>query len=102
MLITSTPSGRDISWLYRLFVVRLRRQALCKFVVHGLLFGVGGELNMSKVNWDVSIGDAELASVSAEVKSKDNTDRREISRMQKDYDALLMKDTALRSIRMFT
>lgn len=50
----------------------------------------------------MSIGDAELASVSAEVKSKDNTDRREISRMQKDYDALLMKDTALRSIRMFT
>lgn len=49
-LITSTPSGRAISWLYSLSVVRLRRQALCRFEVHGLVFRVTGELNVSKLN----------------------------------------------------
>lgn len=50
MLITSTPSGRASSRLYRRFVVRQRRLALCKFEVHGLLLGVAGQLNMSKLN----------------------------------------------------
>lgn len=86
-LITSTPSGRASSWLYRRFVVRLRRLALCKFEVHGLHLGVAGELNTSKLNCDVSTGDVELASVSAEVKSEDKTEKKGISENFKDFDA---------------
>lgn len=50
----------------------------------------------------MSTGDVELAPASAEVKSNHNTDRREISRMPNNYDAVLMKDSALHSISMFT
>lgn len=68
-LMASTPSGRAISWLYSLSVVRLRRQALCRFEVHGLVFGVTGELNVSKVNWELFIGEAVVASLSVVVSS---------------------------------
>lgn len=86
-LITSTPSGKASSRLYRRFVVRLSRLALCKFEVHGLHLGVAGELNMSKLNCDVSTGDVELASVSAEVKSEDKTGKKENSKNVKDFEA---------------
>lgn len=86
MLITSTPSGKESSRLYRRLVVRLRRLALCKFEVHGLHLGVAGELNMSKLNCDVSTGDVELASVSAEFESEDKTEKKGNSKNFKDLD----------------
>lgn len=63
-LMTSTPSGRAISWLYRLCVVTLRRQALCRLEVQGLLFGGTGGLNMSKLNGELFAGEAVSASFS--------------------------------------
>lgn len=67
--MTSTPSGRAISWLYRLCVVRLRRQALCRLEVQGLLFGGTGGLNMSKLNWELFAGEEVSASFSLVVSS---------------------------------
>lgn len=88
MLITSTPSGKASSRLYRRFVVRLRRLALCKLEVHGLHLGVAGELNTSKLNCNVSTGEVELASVSAEGKSEDKMEKKENSKNLK----ILMPD----------
>lgn len=75
-LMASTPSGRAISWLYSLCVVRLRRQALCRLEVQGLLFWVTGELNVSKLNWEVFIGEAVVASFSIVVSSVGDTNRK--------------------------
>lgn len=86
-MITSTPSGKASSRLYSRLVVRLRRLVLCKFEVHGLHFGVARESNTSKLNCDVSTGDVVLASVSAEVKSKDKTEKQRNSKNFKDFDA---------------
>lgn len=68
-LMASTPSGRAISWLYSLCVVRLRRQALCRLEVQGLLFWVTGDLNLSKLKVELFIGEAVVASFSVAVSS---------------------------------
>lgn len=52
--------------------MRLRRQALCRLEVRGFVFitGVSGEPNISKVNWELFIGEVELASFSCAVSSE--------------------------------
>ena len=60
--MASTPSGKDISWLYSLRVVRLRRQALCRLEVQGLLLGATGEPNVSKLNWELFMEEAVVGS----------------------------------------
>lgn len=100
-LMTSTPSGRAISWLYRLCVVRLRRQALCRLEVQGLLFGGTGGLNMSKLNGELFAGEAVSASFSLAVSSGGTQvggggmSRKKNYQTQFNYFSGLLSDTSL-------
>ena len=63
-VMTSTPAGRGISWLYSRWVVRCRRLALCRLEVQALLLWGSGERRGSKLKWEEFQAGPEAASFS--------------------------------------